>query len=117
MKKSMLSKVQAYLAHRRALGFQLKSEGVRLLDFARYADARGHRDPLTNQLAVKWACLPKAADRLWWARRLEIVRTFGSRSRTPKSRHGIGWGRPTVAAPRTSIPASKFRNCCIAPAS
>ena len=76
MKKSMLSKVQVYLAHRRALGFQLKSEGVRLLDFARYADARGHRGPLTNRLAMKWACLPKSADRLWWARRLEIVRTF-----------------------------------------
>jgi integrase len=76
MKKSMLSKVQAYLAHRRALGFQLKSEGLRLLDFARYADARGHRGPLTNQLAMRWACLPKSADRLWRARRLEIVRTF-----------------------------------------
>jgi integrase len=76
MKKSMCSKVQAYLAHRRALGFQLKSEGLRLLDFARYVDALGHRGPLTNQLAVKWACRPKSADRLWWARRLEIVRTF-----------------------------------------
>ena len=76
MKKSMLSKVQAYLAHRRALGFQLKSEGLRLLDFARYVDALGHRGPLTNRLAVQWACLPKSADRLWWARRLEIVRTF-----------------------------------------
>ena len=76
MKRSMLSKVRAYLAHRRALGFQLKCEGVRLLDFARYADARGHRGPLTNRLAVRWACLPQSADRLWWARRLEIVRTF-----------------------------------------
>jgi len=76
MKKSMLSKVQAYLAHRRALGYQLKSEGQQLLDFARYVDALGHRGPLTNRLAVKWACLPKSVDRLWWARRLEIVRTF-----------------------------------------
>jgi len=76
MKRSMLSKVRAYLAHRRALGFQLKCEGVGLLDFARYADARGRRGPLTNRLAMRWACLPKSADRLWWARRLEIVRTF-----------------------------------------
>lgn len=76
MKKSMLSKARAYLAHRRALGFQLKSEGLRLLDFARYVDALGHRGPLTNRLAVRWACRPKSADRLWWARRLEIVRTF-----------------------------------------
>lgn len=76
MKKTMRSKVRAYLAHRRALGFQLKSEGLRLLDFARYADALGHRGPLTNRLALNWACLPPLADRLWWARRLEIVRTF-----------------------------------------
>jgi hypothetical protein len=41
----MLSKVGAYLAHRRALGFQLKNEGLRLLEFARYADALGHRGP------------------------------------------------------------------------
>jgi len=76
MRKSMLSKARAYLAHRRALGFQLKSEGLRLLDFARYVDALGHRGPLTNRLAIRWACLPQSADRLWWARRLEIVRTF-----------------------------------------
>lgn len=76
MKKTMLSKVRAYLAHRRALGFQLKCEGLQLVNFARYADGLGHRGPLTRQLAVSWACLPKAADRLYWARRLEIVRTF-----------------------------------------
>ena len=65
MKRSMLSKVRAYLAHRRALGFQLKCEGVRLLDFARYVDARGHRGPLTTRLAMRWACLPQAADMRW----------------------------------------------------
>ena len=76
MKKTMLSKVRTYLAHRRALGFQLKSEGLRLLEFARYADALGHRGPLTTRLALNWACLPKSADRLYRARRLEIARTF-----------------------------------------
>lgn len=76
MKRNMLSKVRAYLAHRRALGFKLQSEGLRLLDFGRYADRRRHRGPLTTQLAVRWACLPKSADRLYRARRLEIVRCF-----------------------------------------
>jgi len=76
MKTTMLSKVRRYLAHRRALGVQLKCEGLQLLNFARYADGLGHRGPLTRPLAIGWACLSKSADRLYWARRLEIVRTF-----------------------------------------
>ena len=76
MKKTVLSKVRAYLAHRRALGFQLKCEGRQLLNFAGYADSLGHQGPLTSQLAVAWASLPRRADRLCWARRLEIVRVF-----------------------------------------
>ena len=90
MKKTMLSKVRTYLAHRRALGFQLRNEGLRLLEFARYADARGRRGPLTTRLALKWACLPHSADRLYWARRLEIVRTF--------AKHLL------LAEPQTQIP-------------
>jgi integrase len=74
--KTMVSKVRAYLSQRRALGFQLRSEGPQLLEFARYADARRYAGPLSAQLAIRWACLPKAADPLWRARRLEIVRTF-----------------------------------------
>lgn len=76
MKTTMLSKVRSYLGHRRALGFQLKCEGRQLLNFAGYADRLGHRGPLTSQLAVAWASLPQGADRLCWARRLEIVRVF-----------------------------------------
>ena len=76
MKTTMHSKVRAYLAHRRALGFRLREEGAELLSFARYADKLGHRGPLTRQLAIGWACLPKSSDRLYWARRLEVVRTF-----------------------------------------
>jgi integrase len=98
MKKSMLSKVKAYLAHRRALGFQLKGEGLCLLDFARYVDALGHKGPLTNRLVVKWACRPKSADRLWWARRLEIVRTF--------AKHLL------LSEPRTQVPPRH----CLGPA-
>lgn len=72
----MLSRAQTYLAHRRALGFKLKAEGTRLLSFARYADASGRGSRLTTKLAIGWACLPQKADRLYWARRLEVVRRF-----------------------------------------
>jgi len=90
MKTTMRSKVRRYLANRRALGFQLKCEGLQLLNFARYADDLGHRGPLTSQLGIGWACLPKSANRLYWARRLEIVRTF--------AQHLV------VTEPRTQIP-------------
>jgi len=100
---TMLSKVRAYLANRRALGFQLKCEGLQLQNFARYADRLGHRSPLTNQLAIGWACLPKAADRLYWARRLEIVRTFAQHlvitEPQPRSLHATCSVRPTASFP------------------
>jgi len=76
MRETMVAKVRAYLAFRRGLGFRLKSEGYQLLHFARYADARGHRGPLTRQLATAWACSSPSAPRFSWARRLEVVRTF-----------------------------------------
>ncbi len=76
MKETMLSKVRAYLTYRRSLGFRLKTEEPKLVKFGRYADSLDHRGPLTNQLAIEWACLPKKADRLYRARRLQIVRSF-----------------------------------------
>src|ERR1700678_3284312 len=76
MKPTMLSHARAYLAYRRTLGFELQNEGTRLLNFARYADATGHRGPLTTELAVRWASLPPQADRRYWASRLEIIRRF-----------------------------------------
>jgi len=76
MNRTMHAQVQAYLTERRALGFQLKIDGYQLLNFARYADAQRHRGPLTHSLALRWACLPKTADRLYWAHRLDILRTF-----------------------------------------
>jgi len=73
---SMRSRVQAYLAQRRALGFELDRQGRQLEDFARYADGRRHRGFLTRQLAIQWACLPKGGQRSYWAGRLQVVRTF-----------------------------------------
>lgn len=90
MKTTMRSRVRAYLAERRALGFRLRSEGYLLLSFARYADGHASRGRLTHKLAITWASLPQGADRHCWARRLEAVRRL--------ARHLI------VADPQTQIP-------------
>lgn len=72
----MSEKVDRYLQHRRGLGYQLRIEGMLLQKFAEFADATGHRGPLTLVLAAEWARLPATSDRLYWARRLEVVRCF-----------------------------------------
>jgi integrase len=72
----MVDLVRDYLAKRRALGFALRTQGPQLLQFARYADRLGHRGPLTLQLAVRWARLPKRTSALWWAHRLKVLRPF-----------------------------------------
>jgi len=74
MNTTMRSRVRAYLAQRRALGFRLRSEGYLLLSFARYADRHASGGRLTHKLAMAWASLPKNADRHRWARRWEAVR-------------------------------------------
>jgi len=76
MKRTMTSRVQAYLAQRRALGYKLYREGRQLLNFARYAQEVEHRGPLTAGLALRWATLPREADPAYRARRLDIVRVF-----------------------------------------
>jgi integrase len=72
----MLTRVEEYLRYRRALGYALRIEGGMLLNFARFADQEGHRGPLTSDLATRWACLPAKADRLYWARRIEVLIGF-----------------------------------------
>lgn len=72
---TMQTAVQRYLDERRRLGFELRIAGDRLMHFARFADARGHRGPLTLELQLDWARAnsPRA---ITSARRLEIVRPF-----------------------------------------
>ena len=53
--RTMQASVQRYLEERRLLGFALKSPGTELMRFARFADARGHRGPLTLELQLDWA--------------------------------------------------------------
>lgn len=91
---TMAAKVEAYLAYRRGLGYQLRIEGGQLRQFAAFADAAGHRGPLTTELAVRWARQPAHADPLYWARRLEVVRVF--------ARH------LAVAEPATEVPPRRL---------
>jgi integrase len=74
--KTMVEKVEEYLSLRRKLGYQLRIEGQQLLRFAKYVDELGYRGPITTDLALNWARLPKEAAPLCWARRLEVVRCF-----------------------------------------
>lgn len=73
---SLVALAEGYLSFRRGLGFAMRVEGAELMRFARYADTSGHRGPVTTELALAWARLPKDADPLYWARRLDIVRRF-----------------------------------------
>jgi integrase len=72
----MLDLVEEYLAERRSLGFALKIDGQQLRSFARFADGIGHRGPVTIDLAVRWATLPRSRARRFPGRRLEIIRPF-----------------------------------------
>jgi integrase len=71
---TMATRVEEYLAYRRALGYLIRIEGDLLRSFARFADGCGHRGPLTLELALRWARLPERADRMYQARRLEMLR-------------------------------------------
>lgn len=76
---SMIVAVQQYLDERRQLGFELIAPGTELMRFARYADARDHRGPLTQDLIVGWAREHvKRTSAVTAARRLEIVRPFAA---------------------------------------
>jgi integrase/recombinase XerC len=73
--RSIQVAVEAYLQERRRLGFELHIAGAQLIHFARFADAREHRGPLTLDLQLDWARARGNAP-LTWARRIEIVRPF-----------------------------------------
>jgi len=74
---SMQHLVQEYLEERRDLGFALTIPGSQLRAFARFADASGHRGPLTRELVTRWARdEAKRATPVTWAKRIETVRPF-----------------------------------------
>jgi integrase len=70
-----LSRVEAYLAHRRRFGYTLAIEETVLKGFARFADER-EQTCLTTALAIQWARASKADSPFTWARRLDVLRGF-----------------------------------------
>ena len=72
---SMVALVEDYLTMRRQLGFALKITGHQLLRFARFADDKGHRGPITLKLATQWA-RSNAPRPITWAARIELLRPF-----------------------------------------
>ena len=74
--RTMVQHVNTYLEQRRALGFQLKSQGEMLLDFAKYLDHTGRRGPFTTEAALRWVNLPENPSRKYLAKRLSAVRCF-----------------------------------------
>ena len=52
---SIRQAVQGYLDDRQRLGFAMAAPATELMRFARYADARGHCGPLTQELILGWA--------------------------------------------------------------
>ncbi|MFZ1446903.1 MAG: tyrosine-type recombinase/integrase [Candidatus Dechloromonas phosphoritropha] len=75
---SLQHRIDAYLAERRRLGFELRSRDTMLAGFARYVTDRHHRGPLTADLMVDWARQDKwhRETRSTWAARLAKVRHF-----------------------------------------
>ena len=65
---TMAARVEEYVAYRRALGYQIRTEAQMLRSFARYADDSGHQGPMTTELALRWARLPERSARLYQAR-------------------------------------------------
>ena len=74
--QTMVRQAQAYLEHRRALGFDLRVSDRLLLDFAKFVDRGGQGGPLTTDLILQWVHLPKNAASTYKANRLSIVRSF-----------------------------------------
>jgi integrase/recombinase XerD len=87
--KSHKEAIEDYLALRRGLGFKLRSAGLALLDFAAFLD-REQVPHITNELALRWAMLPRECQPALWAARLRYVRGFARHRRS--------------ADPRTEIP-------------
>ncbi len=71
--KSVL--VRRYLAYRRSLGYRMQGAEL-LLDFARFADAKAPKKPLTTSLAIQWASALPSARPKTRATRLGMVRGF-----------------------------------------
>ena len=72
---SLGAAVGEYLAMRRSLGFKLDRTEKLLAQFIRHLEAVAVNH-ITTDVAVAWATSPVGTRRIWWARRLTVVRGF-----------------------------------------
>ena len=92
---TMSALARRYLAHRRKLGFLLRTEGVQVINFGRFADRVAPRQPITAALALQWATLPRTAHQQFYhAKRLESLRGFARFC--------------AVFDPRTEVPSTRL---------
>ena len=73
---AMMKKMEQYVAHRRSLGFRIRTDAYLLRSFARHADLHAPGEPLTVDLALRWATAPEGTQRVYHAKRLDALRTF-----------------------------------------
>ena len=73
---TILQRVEAYLKERRQAGLAMRVIGSQLRSFARFAEDRGHRGPLTLDLALGWILASRRPSSLTAAGRLEQLRPF-----------------------------------------
>jgi integrase len=72
----MTKRVDEYIRHKRSLGYTLRTESYMLRSFASYADRHAPGQPLTVDLALRWATEPQSAQRVYHAKRLDTLRSF-----------------------------------------
>ena len=92
--KTMITQVEEYIAYKRKLGFKLGTQASQLLNFAKYADESDHVGPVTIELILKWARLPKNTSMHYQARRVVDVRGFAKYQ--------------AIFCPKTEIPPSRI---------
>ncbi len=88
-KPNMVQQVQAYLTHRRAMGFDLRSSESLLLSFAKFVEQSGWRRPLTTDLILRWVRLPKSTSSSYNSSRLSAVRGFARYLAARDNRHEV----------------------------
>jgi len=83
------TQVHAYLAHRRQLGYRLRTAGDELVLFARHLDSVCHDGPLTTDACVRWALSAPRARHEYSAWRINAVCGFAKYLAATDPRHEV----------------------------
>ena len=73
---SMQTAVDRYIVHKRGLGYVCRTEKFLLRSFAAYVDWHAPCEQLTIKLALEWATAPGTGSRAYYAKRLNVLRSF-----------------------------------------